>query len=237
MKKLITIVVLSWAGVLMGQVNHGEVIGKVFDSDGKSPAIGARIWVNTGTSILGAVADLDGRYRISAVPVGTYRVNIVYLGDTLVVTNQIVKPDAYCNVPAVTMQDKMLTTFEFHYNDPNVIRIDKGNESMIMLTAEDLKSNLNIQSPVDLIANSSSDIMKSDDGELHFRGARKGEMSYLLDGVKMRDISTIPGCSIGAVSIYTGGIPAKYGDTTGGVVVMETKSYFDLWRAWRATQL
>lgn len=237
MKKLVTMLVLSWAGVLMGQVNHGEIIGKVLDSDGKSPAIGARIWVNTGTSVLGAVADLDGRYRISAVPVGTYMVNIVFLGDTIVVPNQTVKPDAYCNVPQVTMQDKMLTTFEFFYNDPNVIRIDKGNEPMITLTSEDLKHNLNIQSPVDLISNASSDIMKSDDGELHFRGARKGEMSYLLDGVKMRDLTAIPGCSIGAVSIYTGGIPAKYGDTTGGVVVMETKSYFDLWRAWRATQL
>jgi hypothetical protein len=30
--------------------------------------------------------------------------------------------------------------------------------------------------------------------------------------------------------IYTGGIPAKYGDTMGGVVVLETKGYFDLLR-------
>jgi hypothetical protein len=30
--------------------------------------------------------------------------------------------------------------------------------------------------------------------------------------------------------VYSGAIPAKYGDTTGGVVVMETLSYFDLLR-------
>jgi hypothetical protein len=29
------------------------------------------------------------------------------------------------------------------------------------------------------------------------------------------------------MSIYTGGLPAKYGDTTGGVIVIETKSYLE----------
>jgi len=43
----------------------------------------------------------------------------------------------------------------------------------------------------------------------------------------------IPGTSIGGVSVYAGGVPAKYGDTTGGVIIMETKSYFDLYRAWK----
>jgi hypothetical protein len=27
--------------------------------------------------------------------------------------------------------------------------------------------------------------------------------------------------------VYSGGIPAKYGDCSGGVIVIETKSYFD----------
>ena len=235
MKKLITIIVLSWAGMLLGQENHGEIIGKVLDSDGTSPAIGARVWVNTGTSILGAVADLDGRFRISAVPVGTYVVQATFLGDTMRVMNMVVKPDAYCNVPAIVMDMKVSGTVIV---DPSeIIRIDKGNENMITLGSKDLKHNLNVQSPVDLIANMSSEIMKSEDGELHFRGSRKGEMTFLLDGVKTRDISKVPGCSIGAVSVYTGGIPAKYGDTIGGVIVMETKSYFDLWRTWKASQL
>jgi hypothetical protein len=30
--------------------------------------------------------------------------------------------------------------------------------------------------------------------------------------------------------VYAGGIPAKYGDAMGGVIVLETKSYFDLYR-------
>jgi hypothetical protein len=87
-----------------------------------------------------------------------------------------------------------------------------------------------------MIAAMSSDIKVADDGQLVFRGARKGDMIYMMDGVKMNAVSKVPSCSIGEMMVYTGGIPAKYGDTTGGVVVMETKSYFDLYREWKSSQ-
>ena len=32
-----------------------------------------------------------------------------------------------------------------------------------------------------------------------------------------------------SITIYTGGLPARYGDVTGGVVAIETKSYYDLY--------
>jgi len=38
------------------------------------------------------------------------------------------------------------------------------------------------------------------------------------------------------VAVYTGGVPAKYGDCTGGVVVIETKNYLSLYQEWLATQ-
>jgi hypothetical protein len=62
-------------------------------------------------------------------------------------------------------------------------------------------------------------------------------MIFMLDGVKGNEMMNVPSCAIGRMMVYTGGIPAKYGDTLGGVVVMETKSYFDLYRAWEAEQL
>jgi hypothetical protein len=43
----------------------------------------------------------------------------------------------------------------------------------------------------------------------------------------MTNEMNIPGRAIGSIIAYSGGIPAKYGDFTGGVVVIETKSYFD----------
>ena len=83
----------------------------------------------------------------------------------------------------------------------------------------------------------SSEVRKTEDGELVFRGARKGDMIYLIDGVKTRDAGSLPGVSIGRMQVYTGGLPAKYGDTLGGVVVIESKSYFDLYRSWESDQI
>jgi outer membrane receptor for ferrienterochelin and colicin len=77
-----------------------------------------------------------------------------------------------------------------------------------------------------------SDVKKGTDGELYFRGSRTGAVQYNIDGVKMgANAARIPSSAIGSISVYTGGLPAKYGDTTGGVVVIETKSYMDLYNA------
>ncbi len=58
-----------------------------------------------------------------------------------------------------------------------------------------------------------------------------------IDGVKQDDnLRGVPGSSIGSLTVYVGGVPAKYGDVTGGVVVIETKSYFDLYNQWKNTQ-
>ena len=39
--------------------------------------------------------------------------------------------------------------------------------------------------------------------------------------------ANIPGLAIGSVKVYTGGVPARYGDFTGGCIVIETQSYFN----------
>jgi TonB-dependent Receptor Plug Domain. len=65
------------------------------------------------------------------------------------------------------------------------------------------------------------------------RGARSGNMAYFIDGVKVNGVGKIPGAAIGGLTVYTSAIPAKYGDTSGGVIIMETKSYADLYRRWK----
>jgi hypothetical protein len=110
------------------------------------------------------------------------------------------------------------------------------------LPIKELTSEEIAQSPVKfsvaaLATSFNSDVKMAEDGELIFRGARKGDMIYLLDGIKGREISNVPSCAIGRMMVYTGGLPAKYGDTLGGVVVLETKSYFDLYRTWEREQM
>ena len=69
----------------------------------------------------------------------------------------------------------------------------------------------------------------SDDGrQISFRGARIGDVLYIVDGVRQRSTNvSIPSQAISVINVWHGGVPAQYGDFMGGVVVIETMSYFD----------
>lgn len=114
------------------------------------------------------------------------------------------------------------------------LRLIGGDLPIPSLTGEEITRSPAKFDPKGLILSMTSEVRMTDDGELVFRGARKGDMLYMVDGVKANDVVKVPSAAIGNMMVYTGALPAKYGDTLGGVVVVETKSYFDLYRAWMA---
>jgi len=78
-----------------------------------------------------------------------------------------------------------------------------------------------------IVTSMSSDFKPAaEGGGMSVRGSREGSVLYFIDGVKVRDSEVaVPASGISSVSVYSGGIPAKYGDTTSGVVIVNTKSY------------
>ena len=233
MKKLISSVLgLLFLTFAQAQSMNGEIMGKVLDTIENEPLYGVKVWVEVGDNKLFGLSNLDGRYRISAVPPGTYTVYLKYKSDTLEVANQYVKPDGLCVLRDIAFANQLIMTETvLEYNREPLIEI--GNEHMTTLSPEDINLSVNRQDVLALIENMSSDIQRSSSGDLIIRGSRPGDVVYFVDGVKTDNLGTFPGSAIGGVTVYTGGIPAKYGDTTGGVVILETKSYFDLYRAWK----
>ncbi|MDX2360698.1 MAG: von Willebrand factor type A domain-containing protein [Crocinitomicaceae bacterium] len=61
--------------------------------------------------------------------------------------------------------------------------------------------------------------------DLYIRGSRADASAYYLDGVRVTDMYGIPKSTINSVTVYAGGVPANYGDLTGGVIAVETRSY------------
>lgn len=58
---------------------------------------------------------------------------------------------------------------------------------------------------------------------LNIRGAREDANYYYIDGVKVRGSSRVPKSYMGKVTVYSGSIPANYGDVTGGIISIESK--------------
>ena len=235
MKKLF----LSAVGLLMmafaqAQNMNGEIMGKVLDTVKNEPLYGVKVWVEVGDTKLFGLSNFEGRYRISSVPPGTYTVYLKYKSDTIQVANQYVKPDGMCVLNNIIFSSQlMLKEIDVLGGDAAEKIIEIGNERMLTLSPKDIAVSVNRQDVVSLVANMTTDIQRTTDGDLIIRGSRPGDVVYFVDGVKTESLGTVPGSSIGGVTVYTGGIPAKYGDTTGGVIILETKSYFDLYRAWK----
>ncbi|MNY28569.1 hypothetical protein D3C86_1625520 [compost metagenome] len=157
-----------------------------------------------------------------------YQVYFVTMeGDTTYAPEMVdVAPDGYGNTGIVAQASELEVIDIVH----SFQSLRLGVTPEIKLTKKDIQHMPAKFDAKQIVASMSSDIKLSDDGQLIFRGARKGDVINYIDGVKMTDVQNVPSAALGYVMVYSGAIPAKYGDTTGGVVVMETLSYFDLLR-------
>lgn len=224
------------ASFSFSQGSMGDVIGYVFEkSDTEQPAFMAKVWVENSGAKIGAIVDEEGRFRISAVPVGTYKLFGQYGLDSLsreivfkVEANGIINVGRIDILEDVQISDEVVVTGDLL--GPLINFGDAGQKRIDVL---DIKQSPVRNSPADLIASKNSDIKVTDDGQLIIRGARAGDMAYFVDGVKMQEIQSIPSVAIGGITVYSSAIPASYGDTTGGVIIMETQSYSDLYRTWK----
>ncbi|HOY31242.1 MAG TPA: TonB-dependent receptor [Bacteroidales bacterium] len=230
MKKLF----LLCAGIvfLMAQVlgqNTGTIKGKLFDNDSKQTLPGANVVVMGGNTAIGCQTGLDGDYVLKPLAAGTYSIKISYMGyKTVTVDNIQVNPgkisfvdDLFISMEGITIGGKIAEKIE--YRDP-LIRPDP----ITILRPSEYKEIAGKRDLSGIISKLNSDVYMDEQGELYFRGARSDNFVYIVDGVKSMDGKAhIPSGAIGSIAIYTGGVPALYGDFTGGCVVIESKSFFD----------
>ncbi len=239
MKKIIALaIIILGTGTLNAQVAYGEVMGEVADSTGEK-IFDAHVFID---DVFGqryqAKTDPDGRFRISGIPVGEYTLNVRQDLDTLTGISVDVPGDGFHNCGIITFSPKMLQILPGAVVTANKgMRLIKGFLPVKSMKAEEIQKSAVKFDLEELIGSMSSEIQVMEDGELVIRGSRPGDMLYLIDGVKTAQLGAMPSAAIGSLTVYTGGIPAKYGDTLGGVVAMETQSYFDLYRSWESRQL
>ncbi len=227
MKTIVSIFAIFCAVQSFAQNSFGDIIGSFVTKEKKEGIYGAYAVTSRGNEFFKAVTNEDGRFRISAVPAGVYKVFLIdQEGDTTFVTETVeVSPNGYGNTGEV-VQNKTELGPVIVTSGPRSLKL--GVLPEIKLSAKDIKYMPTKFEAKKMIATMTTDVRLMDDGSLVFRGARKGDLVNYLDGVKMTDVQNVPSASLGYIMVYSGAIPAKYGDTTGGVVVMETKSYFDL---------
>lgn len=235
MKKLIFGCCIAIASASFGQGALGEVNGKVLDKKTYEPVYGAQVFIDDMGTRYQSLTDFDGNFRISAIPAGNYEVFIKSGIDTMRNVQAKIPMDDICRLGVIKFDNKIQDIGVITVGPPPV-RLINGSLPVPQIDQNEIKTSPGKFSPAQMIAGMTTDVRLADDGQLVFRGARKGDMIYMMDGIKSDKIGNVPSCSIARMMVYSGGLPAKYGDTTGGVVVMETLSYFDLLRTWQGQQ-
>lgn len=107
------------------------------------------------------------------------------------------------------------------YNMP-LINTDYGAQSQI-ITREDI-AKTPVRSSTKMATTLGGVYFDEDEAALSFRGARENANHYFVDGVKILGSSQLPKSYIDEITVFNGSIPANYGDVTGGVISIESKS-------------
>lgn len=231
MKKIgLVLGMISIMFAAIGQTANGTITGYVYLSDSTTAASYAKVWIDYNGDVLGVVTDLEGKFKISSVQPGTYNLHAEAL-----LEGKITISGVEVHSEDLVRQNLYLPGHTFKVVDVGVPALIPT-ENVKKIPLSDIKHSLNIQDPVQMIVSTASDISKNEQGQMIIRGSRPGDVVYFVDGVKQRDMQSVPGVAINSISVYTGGVPAKYGDTMGGVVILNTKGYFDLYYAWKASQ-
>ena len=237
MKNLIyTALLLFGTSTLYAQANFGTLKGKIVENETNDPIPGAMVTLDVLGKKVQTITDFDGKFTIKPLNPGTYNLMIASGIDTLKQNGIQINADKITFVNDLVMTKGLLGTHEVHYYKEKLI--DPEDTKIVTIKAEQIAV-LPVRTNINQIARTmSSEIKVSEDGnEIYFRGSRNGDVMYIIDGIKITGgRPLLPSSSIQAMRVYTGGIPAKYGDVLGGVIMVETKSYFDYYAIWKGEQ-
>lgn len=226
MKTILTTFILLLATFAVKAQNYGEIHGRILDHATGEPILFATVSTEYGGKLIGTTTDDDGRFKLKPLQPGNYTVHLSYLG---------YKPRNFENIEVTSGKIYFMGSVDISTNNEfptieivghQLIDVDEPNT--LVLKAAELKHNALLKNPAKLIGSITPELKTDENGQFLVRGSRAGTSATYIDGMRLTGgLGNLPGASIKSISVYTGGIPAKYGDVTGGVVVIETKSYFD----------
>ncbi|MCW3122280.1 MAG: TonB-dependent receptor [Flavipsychrobacter sp.] len=205
---------------LTGSAFAQEISGRVLDEK-KEPMPSAVIQVYQGGILRsGTVTDYDGNYTVKPLDPGYYDVLVLYTGyDSIKETGVIVTPGARTtrNYSLSRHNDRELKTITVIAYKKPLVDQDKPNSHV--LTSEEIKS-IPTTEVSDLVSLSSGSYQQKRGGAINIGGARSDGTLYIIDGVQVRGTTGVNMSqgSVDQLEVITSGIPANYGDVSGGVV-------------------
>lgn len=223
--KVLFLTIMLSTGFAFSQTGVGTVKGSVIDKKtGEELPFVKVIAFQNGAQKGYASTGLDGKFIISALPPGEYDIELRFVGyQTKREEGVVVNSDKYViRNYEMSISSEMLDVVEVvRYQVP---LIDKdGGASGATVTRDDI-SKMSARSATGVASTVGGVYSAEGGGEgVSIRGARSDATYYYIDGIKVRGSASLPKSAIQEVSVITGGVPANYGDLTGGIISITTR--------------
>ena len=211
--------------------NTGSIIGEVIDVDTHQPLIGANVII-VGTG-LGSACDMNGKFSISNITVGSYTVRISMIG-----YSEISRAN-------VNIYSQRQTSLKFYLNpaaiEGDLVRVRAGffeqaKDGIVSTQTMDIEEIRSDPSGVYdvqkmLQALPSVSIPADQNNEIIVRGGGPGENLFILDHLEIPNpnhfgkessgggaISILNTEFVERIDFFAGGFPARYGDKQSSVM-------------------
>jgi len=224
-KKLTLLFLLLVAAINFGQTKS-RIVGTVKDADTKEPLIGVNAVLED--TYLGASTDLNGKYFIVNVPVGTYSLQVSMIGYT---KKKIV--DVIVSADRITTVDIELSSTAFQGQEVLVVAPRNNlhkevSNTQLVVTNEQLGDAAGIREINAFLEKQPG--VSSSNGFLEIRGGSADQTGTMVNGMAYNNAAvgnaetSIPLSSIEQVSLLSGGFNAEYGNFRSGLINITTKS-------------
>lgn len=211
------------------QSGLGTIRGSVIDKDSKEAIYDCIVVVKQNGTVKGnTTTDMDGKFQLNSLSPGSYDVEISNPGEGYQPT--AIK-GVVINADRITFLDNTvlgLPTSAKEIEEVVVVAykvplINKdGGPSGATVTREDI-SRMPTRSAAGVASTVGGVQTDEGSGDISVRGSRSDGTYFFIDGIKVRGSSNLPKSSIEEVSVITGGLPANYGDVTGGIIAVTTR--------------
>ncbi len=203
----------------------GKISGRVTDAKTGEPLAFVNVLIPELKS--GAATDLDGYYAILNVPPGIFSLKASMLGySEMKVTNVKVSIDFTTTINFTLRESNVQLSEVTVIAEKQLVRKDLTSSSSTV-SADQIKS-MPVESFQDILQLQAGVVVGSG-GEIHVRGGRASEVSFMVDGISVTDpYSGGASVEVGSEGIQelkfvSGTFNAEYGQVMSGVVDIVTK--------------